>query len=281
MGWVKFDDRRAMNRKLRQVGFAARGLDEAAICQSSDDGSDGVVSDATVETLAVAHRCSDWRDLVVDLVEVGRWHSAGHSCPTCTQPPEGSWVIHDYVEYNHTKGYWEAEKAKKREAGARGGKASAQARAQAPAQAPASASAEANAQAPVQANAQAVPSRIKPSTNPSGLLTRGDEELSGEEEQIRQLVLRWMTDCLKQPVGKFKIKDLVAARAAIKHLCRFLDVRVVDEQIGQIANQKTQPGSANYLLKACQRWGANSGVNVPPLILATREPPPDLAQVAS
>ena len=272
MGWVKLDDRRAMNRKLRQVGFAARGLDEAAICQSSDDRSDGIVSTETVETLAVAHRCSEWRDLVADLVEVGRWHPEGHSCPTCDQPPAGSWVIHDYVEYNHTHAYWEAEKAKKREAGSRGGKASAQARAQADASPPA----QADAQASVAANAQAVPSRKDLSTNPSGLLTRGDKELSDEDEQNRQLIVRWMTECLRQPEGRFRTKDLLAARAAVKHLRRFLDPRVIDEQIGQIAGQKSQPSSANYLLKACQRWGASNGATVPPLLLATREPPPDV-----
>lgn len=136
MGWVKLDDRRAMNRKLREAGFAARGLDEAAMCQVAHDMTDGFISADTVEMLAVAHRCKSWRKLVDTLVIVGRW-----------EPADGGWLIHDYLDYNPSKAEWEAEKAKKSAAGRRGGQASAQARASSPAQARASESAEASAQA--------------------------------------------------------------------------------------------------------------------------------------
>ena len=37
MAWVRLDDKRATNRKLRAAGFAARGLDEAAICWSAHE----------------------------------------------------------------------------------------------------------------------------------------------------------------------------------------------------------------------------------------------------
>lgn len=162
MGWVKLDDQRAMNRKLRAAGFAARGLDEAAMCQVAADGTDGHITAETVEVLAVAHRCKDWKKLVDTLVAVGRWFP---------NTELGGWDIHHFLDYNPTKAEWDAEKEKKRAAGRRGGKASAQARGSAHAQAPAQADAQAGASADGEANAQAVPSRPvpgKPPTHTSG-----------------------------------------------------------------------------------------------------------------
>ena len=122
--WAKLDDRRALNRKLRAAGFAARGLDEAAICQVVGDQTDGHITAETVEMLAQAHNEKQWRKLVAKLVEVGRWEENGTG-----------WYIHDYLEYNPTKASWEAEVEKKRSAGRKGGRARAEAEAQARAQA--------------------------------------------------------------------------------------------------------------------------------------------------
>lgn len=116
--WVRHTPERAMNRKLRQAGFAARGLDDAAICQVAADDTDGYISEATVELLASAHREKNWKRLTVLLCEVGRWEAT-----------EGGWLIHDYAEYNMTREYWSSEKAKRSRAGRVGGQASAQARA--------------------------------------------------------------------------------------------------------------------------------------------------------
>lgn len=73
MAWVRLDDKRATNHKLRTAGMAARGLDEASICWSSHEENDGFISVADVEMLAGLHRCDDWRDLATTLVDVGRW----------------------------------------------------------------------------------------------------------------------------------------------------------------------------------------------------------------
>ncbi|MDQ2727533.1 MAG: HNH endonuclease [Actinomycetota bacterium] len=81
--WVRFTPDRAMNKKLRRAGFAARGLDEAGICQVAADDSDGFISTETVETLAVAHREKHWRRLAAVLVTEHRWSSV-----------EGGWQIH-------------------------------------------------------------------------------------------------------------------------------------------------------------------------------------------
>lgn len=112
MGWVKLDDRRALNVKLRQVGLEARGLDEAAICQVSFDETDGFVAENTVKLVAEAHGCKRWRRLVTALVEVGRW-----------TPTDGGWLINGYLEYNFSKADWEELRAKKVQAGRASGAA--------------------------------------------------------------------------------------------------------------------------------------------------------------
>lgn len=174
MGWAKMDDQRAMNRKMREAGFEARGLDEAAIEQVAHDMTDGFIAEGTVEMLAVAHRCRHWRRLVAVLVKVGRW-----------EPVDGGWMLHDYLEYNPTKAEWEAEKAKKRNAGRRGGQASARARA--------SASARANGQAPSSSKCSSRPDPTRPEllTSPPPLTVVGGER---PEEGIIDEVVRLVAE---------------------------------------------------------------------------------------
>ena len=124
MGWARFDDRRAMNRKLREAGFAAAGLDAAAICQVTADMTDGHISRSTVEMLAAAYGERRWQRLVDVLVKVGRWEVNGTG-----------WYIHDYLEFNPSRAERQALLAERAASGRAGGlaKARAKARAVAPA----------------------------------------------------------------------------------------------------------------------------------------------------
>lgn len=38
------------------------------------------------------------------LVDVGLWHAHGHACPRCKQPPEGSWIFHDWFDLRYESG---------------------------------------------------------------------------------------------------------------------------------------------------------------------------------
>lgn len=126
MPWVKLDSSRATHRKLRSAGFAARGLDEAAMCQVCEDGTDGFLSDSALSMLAAAHgekRVSRLVDILCS-PEVNRWeHTAG------------GYLVHDYLVYNPSKAEWDALVAKKSAAGSKGGKAKALAHAVADAKA--------------------------------------------------------------------------------------------------------------------------------------------------
>ncbi|MBO0834435.1 MAG: hypothetical protein J2P28_02815 [Actinobacteria bacterium] len=99
MAWARLDDKRAMNRKLRAAGFAARGLDEAAICQIAGDETDGYISEDTVVMLAQAHKEKRWRKLVDALVEAERW-----------DPVEGGWMVRNYLEFNPSHADLEAKR---------------------------------------------------------------------------------------------------------------------------------------------------------------------------
>ncbi len=185
--WVRHTPERALNRKLRKAGFAARGLDDAGIDQVAYDDSDGFISEDTVEMLAVAHREKNWRKLAAVLVTERRWTVV-----------EGGWLIHDYEQFNMTKAYWEAEKAKKQAAGRRGGQARAQADASANAPpsatangtASASPGAAAPAVADVQANAQAASLRFVKSKSSSSSVLEAPSATDAEEEdpQLRKKI---------------------------------------------------------------------------------------------
>lgn len=110
---------------------------------------------------------------------------------------------------------------------------------------------------------------------PSHSISPNGSEVADEDPKDK-LVIYWLTACLGQQPGRFRLKDLLEAKAALDHLRRYIDARVIEEQIGYLANGKNQPRTANYLLKVCQSWGANNGVTVPPLTLASRQPPADL-----
>lgn len=116
MPWVKLDSSRATHRKLRIAGFAARGLDEAAMCQVCEDGTDGFLSDGALAMLAVAHREKRVKSLV-DLLcssDVNRWEKT-----------DGGYLIHDYLVYNPTRAEWEALLARRQASGRAGGLAKA------------------------------------------------------------------------------------------------------------------------------------------------------------
>lgn len=93
MTWLRFDDKRAMHRKLRAAGLAATGLDSAAICQCGADESDGFVSDDTLELIGAAYKERHIRKLAAILCspEVERWER---------DDERGGYWIKDYLVYN-------------------------------------------------------------------------------------------------------------------------------------------------------------------------------------
>jgi hypothetical protein len=120
--WVRLDDLRAVNPKLCEIGFAARGLDEAAICWCSYKQTDGFIHKRDVVMLASLHGQENVTALIRSLCLVGRWSRV---------PERGGYLIHDYLEFNPSRAQIQERREQRAEAGRRGGLASGQARASA------------------------------------------------------------------------------------------------------------------------------------------------------
>ena len=116
MSWVKLDDKRAMNGKLRRAGLAARGLDEAAICWVAHQEDDGLISVDDVEMLATTHGCRKPGPIIKALVAVGRWEEVTDLDGRVT-----AYSIKDFLEYNPSRAQLEAQRKQKQEAGRKGG----------------------------------------------------------------------------------------------------------------------------------------------------------------
>lgn len=252
MGWVRLDDKRALNRKLREAGFEARGLDEAALCLVAGDETDGFISDDSIAMLATAHSCRQPARLIAKLVQVGRWSRCDD---------QGGYIIHDYHDYNPTKAQLAELREKKREAGRAGGRRSSQARATAPAtargQPPATANGAASAVANAQARPQApragpVPSPVVQSQSPSFTETHDGDPQAVENRDLDldnpgkppgtngwhdPLIERLEAVCTggNRPFVRLEAIDVCAwART-------FADDRLIDESVGFFEQAATKP----------------------------------------
>lgn len=116
MAWVRLDERRALNAKLRKAGLAARGLDEAAICWSAQEESDGRITAEDVDMLAALHACKRPHSLVKALIDVGRWEPMKDADGTVT-----AYLIKDFLHYNPSRAELDEVRRQKREAGQKGG----------------------------------------------------------------------------------------------------------------------------------------------------------------
>lgn len=106
MAWVRLDDKRAISHKLLTAGFAARGLDEAAICWSAHQENDGFISDKDVTMLGVLHGCDDVDEHARTLVAVDRWARDGR---------RKGYVIRGFLDFNPSRAELEAKRAADRE----------------------------------------------------------------------------------------------------------------------------------------------------------------------
>lgn len=137
MTWAKLDDSFPENIKISGLSDRLFRLHVTAICYAARNLTDGEIPENQLRKLGGNQK------LAKALSEAGLWETTSR----------GSYVIHDYLEYNPSRADVDAERERKRLAGQAGGqaraKALAQARAKAPVQAPANRSATGNSGAPV------------------------------------------------------------------------------------------------------------------------------------
>ncbi|MGH8867095.1 MAG: hypothetical protein ACRDYU_03755 [Actinomycetes bacterium] len=99
--WVRLDAAFPGNRKVlsltrQKEGHRAVAVFVFSLAYAGQQGSDGHVP---AYALGIIHGRGSDADRLVD---AGLWHDAGHDCKRCPQPDSGSYVIHDWPEYQPT-----------------------------------------------------------------------------------------------------------------------------------------------------------------------------------
>lgn len=111
MAWARLDDKRALHRKFRRQGFAARGLDEAAITYSAHEETDGFISDQALEDIAYHHgvELGDAVALAEQLSNgMGRWRRSARK-------GVDGWMVLGYLDFNPSHADLEAARKRDRD----------------------------------------------------------------------------------------------------------------------------------------------------------------------
>lgn len=97
--YIKMSDSLPEHRKIIAAGGDAAWLHVCAMAYASRNLTDGLIPAGYLPQL------SDRRQpvkLAGRLCDVNLWHQPGHDCDRCAQPPDGQYVIHDYLEHQRS-----------------------------------------------------------------------------------------------------------------------------------------------------------------------------------
>ncbi|GEM_PF-3266771 len=156
--WTKIGEEFFRHPKIVTVGRDARDLYLVALCHCNENLTDGFVAERYLRRLAAEAEIEDVEAAVHNLC--GSFPMATGSHNPLWHKITGGYLIHDFLEYNPSRRDVEEERARKADAGRRGGQARAARRAskttgaQGPAQAPALPLGIADAQAPAKHGAK-------------------------------------------------------------------------------------------------------------------------------
>jgi hypothetical protein len=128
--YVRIHDGLAEHPKLLGAGGSIPGalagwLYVCGIFYCSRQSTDGLLPTAIIA------RLSDIPDpgaIASRLLQAGLWHAPGHTCQSCVQPPQDSYLVHDYLEHQRSKAEIGELSAKRSAAGRKGGVASGESR---------------------------------------------------------------------------------------------------------------------------------------------------------
>lgn len=111
MPYLNVDDGFPDHPKIDALSDGAFRLHVAGKCYAAKTLSDGIVPVARVPRLKPGYKVQQLNELL--RAEV--WHKGGEGCGTeqCPTGAPGQYVIHDYLEWNKPREWWEAERARK------------------------------------------------------------------------------------------------------------------------------------------------------------------------
>ena len=109
MPYLKLDDNFADHPKVEALSDAAYRLHSAAMLYSAKYLLDGFIT-----PLQASKRPAYRPAVLSELVAGGLWHDKGEGCGTKTCPGgrTNHYLIHDYLEWNKSRDWWEKKRRK-------------------------------------------------------------------------------------------------------------------------------------------------------------------------
>jgi hypothetical protein len=110
MPYLNLDDNYPDHPKVEALSDAAFRLHTASMAFCAKFTTDGFISQSQA-----AKRTSSYKGTVIqELLRGGLWHDKGEGCGTKTCPPgrAGFYLLHDYLQWNKSKDWWEKKRRK-------------------------------------------------------------------------------------------------------------------------------------------------------------------------
>lgn len=106
--WVRSDDAKPLNRKVRPLSDGAYRLDDHALHYCARHETDGLIHQSDLEEITLGLKTKRIGPLITELTDAELWHPPFSKCLSQDCPagrgdvPAGTWAKHDYFEYNKT-----------------------------------------------------------------------------------------------------------------------------------------------------------------------------------
>ena len=101
MTWFRVDDSFSSHPKVRSIPRSQRRLAKETWL-SCGTWSARHLTDGIIPRDVVEDEGGEQEDAAA-LVAAGLWHTDGHDCERCVQPPAGGYVFHDWADYQPTR----------------------------------------------------------------------------------------------------------------------------------------------------------------------------------
>ncbi len=116
MPYLNVDDHMDEHPKVVGLSHPAFRLYVTAMLYAARNLTDGAVPKAKAREWAAARYATE-------LVDAGLWHDVGKGCtrpavdpPTCRETGvDGSYLVHDYLEWNHSREWWDDRRRQQNE----------------------------------------------------------------------------------------------------------------------------------------------------------------------
>jgi hypothetical protein len=113
LSYLNVDDGMGDHPKIDRLSDAAFRLHITAMLYASQKGTDGLIMRTRARILTVSGNDA----AVTELINAGIWHDVGNGCDskTCLKGDDSHYVIHDYLQWNHSAHWWSERRKKDQE----------------------------------------------------------------------------------------------------------------------------------------------------------------------